>query len=409
MRRMAKASTKRLLCCFLLLLLLPGCVVSSPQINDLAIVTAVGIDSGDEPGEVRVTAQIVRAADARGQTGAPSGGIGQPIHSIAAEGRTIFEAIRNMARFSTRRIYWAHNFVIVMNDDYAKDGIADMIDFFTRNHQLRMRTWVLVTPDSASELVSTITGLEIIPGEGIDKLFRYNRIVAEAPRTNMMRLQEAFLNESTHPVIAKAELKGRGIPNKRPEQLGAIDQVELSGTAVFRGDKFIGYLSPSKSRSLLYFIEKVESAIYTLPCPTAASGNNIYASFEMVGNRFSVEPAMENGKPSFRVRLSADFNFVETGCRMPLQRMMPAIEEQLEEQIEKEFGEFYRAVQEEYKVDVMKLGEVVHNRYPAQWNDIKERWKDLFPTVDIATQVDVNIRSTVLKVRSPIPEKGEDE
>jgi len=396
----------RLLVCFVALGMTTGCV-ETPQINDLAIVTAVGIDLGDEPGTVRVTAQIVRAADARGQTGAPSGGIGQPIHSISAEGRTIFEAIRNMARFSTRRVYWAHNFVVVANEDYAKEGIADLVDFFTRNHQLRMRTWVLVTPDKASEFVSTITGLEIIPGEGVDKLFRYNRIVAEAPRTNMMRLQESFLSESTHPVIAKAELKGRGIPNKEPERLGAINQIELSGAGVFRGDKLIGYLSPTATRSLLFFIENVESAIYVLPCSNGTSPTNGYATFEMVNNRFNVSPRIENGSVAFKVRLAADFNFVETGCRMPIKAMESALEQQLEDQIEKEFRQFYEQVQGEYKVDILKLGEVVHNRYPSTWNDIKDRWDELFPTVRIDTRVEASIRSTVLKVKSPIPEKSE--
>lgn len=160
---------------------LTGCL-GKREINDLAMVMAVGIDKG-ENGQVKITTQIVRPADSRGSTGAPSGQTGDPIWSATAESETLFDAIRNLSTFSSRRVFWAHNYAIVINEDYAREGIGDVVDFFTRNPELRMRTWVMVTPDEASKLVSTITGLEVIPGEALNKLFRYNRISVQAPRT----------------------------------------------------------------------------------------------------------------------------------------------------------------------------------------------------------------------------------
>ncbi|PZD97188.1 Ger(x)C family spore germination protein [Paenibacillus sambharensis] len=309
-------------------LLLSGC--GQRQLNELGLVAAVGLDPGKEPGSVRLTAQIVRPADARGQTGAPTGGVGEPIYSVSAEGRTIFEAIRNMARYSTRRVYWAHNYLIVMNEDYAKAGVTDMVDFFTRNHELRMNTWVAVTPDNASEVVSTITGLEVVPGEAIDKLMRFSEIVAEAPRTNIMRLQEMHLTPHTQIVLAKLQLKKRGIPNKSPEKGATLKQLELSGAAVFREDKMEGWLSPKESNAMLLFLQDIKSGVIVQPCPDE---ENRYITLEVRQQRVQVKPEMKEGEPTFSVSVSTQASMVELGCRASYAELRPSLEKQLADEI----------------------------------------------------------------------------
>ena len=385
-------------CCAALLALtmLAGCG-GKQEISELAIVTGVGLDLSDDGEGVRVTAQIIRAADARGQTGAPSGGTGEPIYSVTAEGETIFAAIRNLARVSSRRVYWAHNFVIAMSEDYAREGIGDMVDFFTRNHELRMETWVVVTPDRAEELVSTRTGIEIVPGETIEKLFWYSEIVGEAPQTNMMRVEEMLLSDTTHPMIARAALTKAGISNKKPEKGPSVSQVELSGAAVFKKDKMVGWLTPSEARAAVFFVQRVKSLIVPLPCPSESGSRK--ATVELREHRFRATPTLKNGEVSFRVSLDTAADLVESGCRNPLAVMRPELEKALENELRKSFEHMLELAQEEYQVDFLKLGDRVRNEYPVYWNRVKKRWDDIFPEVDIEVDVRATIKSPVLKVR----------
>ncbi|GMK38572.1 hypothetical protein PCCS19_16260 [Paenibacillus sp. CCS19] len=247
---------KRIGYCILLIVLIVPMLTSCMglrQINELAMVAAVGLDLGDKPGTVRLSAQIIRPADARGQTGAPSGGTGEPIYSISTEGTSIFDAIRNMGQISSRRVYWAHNFLIVMSEQYARKGIDDMVDFFTRNHELRMNTWVAVSADKPDEVISTVTGLEVVPGEAVDRLFRDHRIPGRAPGTNMMSLEESHLSSSTQSVIARVSLQPRGVSNKKPGEHGSIQQVELKGAAAFKDSKMVGWLTADDARGVLFF------------------------------------------------------------------------------------------------------------------------------------------------------------
>ncbi|HZG55714.1 Ger(x)C family spore germination protein [Paenibacillus sp.] len=375
---------------------LSGCG-GKQEISELAIVTAVGIDPGDDGKGVRITAQIIRAEDARGQTGAPSGGTGEPIYTVTAQGESIFVAIRNLARVASRRVYWAHNFVIAINEEFARvQGIYDLVDFFTRNHELRMETWVTVTPDRAGELVSTRTGLEIVPGESIDKLFWYSQIVGEAPKTSMMRVEEMLYSRTTHPMLARLALRKVGISNKAPEQWTKLQQVELSGAAVFHRDKMKGWLSPNEAKAALYFIQGLESSIVALPCP---SDERQKATLELTHQTFKATPRLKDGEITLQAELKGEADLVESGCRELLVEMESELERRLERHLRESIEGVVGLAQEEYETDFLKIGDRVRNEYPVYWNRIERQWDAIFPKVEFDVKTKVDIKGGVLKVR----------
>jgi spore germination protein KC len=373
-----------------------GCL-GKQEINDLALVMAVGLDTGKKPGTVMLTAQIARPADARGQTGAPSGGTGEPIWSATAEGKSVFEAVRNLGRYSSRRVFWAHNFVIIIGEDLARQGIGEIVDFFTRNHELRMRTWVVVAKGKASQLVSTQTGLEVIPGEAIDNLFRYSEIISSAPRSDMRTLQAAYLSDSTHPTLAKVQIRSREISNKKPGQFGSIKQVELAGAAVFNKDKMVGWLTPEETRGMLWFTEKVESGVVTLPCSENAKKNT---TLELKQQKFKVTPSYKNGTPSFDVQATSYADLVESGCESQDETaLIQKLEGKLQQRLRAEIQGVVNKAQKTYKVDFLNLGKVFQNTYPIEWRSLRQTWMEDFPKAKVNVHVTVHINSTVLLKR----------
>jgi spore germination protein KC len=377
----------------LTLVSLVGCG-NKREISELALVMAVGLDKAKDD-KVEVTIQVARPADARGQTGAPSGNTGDPIWAVSAEGATIFEAIRNISTFSTRRVFWAHNFAIVINEDLAKDGIQDILDFFTRNPELRMRTWVIVTPDSAKEVVSTLTGLEVIPGEAIDKLFRYSQITSVSPKSELIDVQSAYLSESTEPVIARVKLVSRGVSNKKPGQSGAIKQIQLSGAGIFKDDKLVGTLSSEQTKGLIPFIEKVESGVIVLKCPRDESKS---ISIEVKNENFAVIPMYKDNKASFKVNLKMITNVVEADCPFTIKdhQQVNELEKQLSDHVKNNIKEVVNKAQTEFKSDFLELGKVFNNRYPLEWRELKEDWDQHFANAKITVDVKAEIKSPVL-------------
>ncbi|HHY74400.1 MAG TPA: Ger(x)C family spore germination protein [Bacillus bacterium] len=392
--------TKYVLLPFVLVVIfLSGCS-GKREINELALVMAVGIDKVEnqkegESNQYEVTVEVARPADARGQTGAPAGNTGDPVWSASARGKTIFEAIRHLASFSTRKVFWAHNFIIVVNEDVARDGIKDIIDFFTRNPELRMRTWIAITPDKAKDIISTMTGLEVIPGEALDKLYRYTDISGAAPKTELLDVQAAYLSETTQPIIARMRLIERGVSNKKQGQAGAIKQVELEGAGVFKGDKLIGTLDREEAKAAVLFIEKVKSQIVVLTCP---KNSEEFITGEIVHDRFNVAPSYVNGKPAFMVDFNVFVNVVEAGCPFSIanQEDVRTLEKGMENEIKGNIEKLLKKAQHEYNSDFLELGQRFNNKFPREWKDIKKTWDSTFADATIIVNVDAKVKGGVL-------------
>ncbi|WP_404332318.1 Ger(x)C family spore germination protein [Mesobacillus maritimus] len=387
---------KRILFILSFILFLTGCA-GKREINDLAIVMAVGIDKADD-GQVEITVQVVRPADSRGQTGAPSGQTGDPIWAASSTGQTLFEAIRNLSTFSSRRVFWAHNYAIVISEDYAKEGIQEVVDFFTRNPELRMRTWVMVTPEKASEIVSTLSGIEVIPGEAINKLFRYTGVSVQAPRTQMIDLQAALADKSTEPVVARVQFINKGVSNKKPGQAGSIKQIELAGAGVFKGEKMVSVIEPKEMKGLLPFIEKPETGMMVLVCPDDEKKK---ISLELVNQRFKVTPNVRENQPVFTVDYSVIGSLVESPCAFTIKNtsQMKDLEKQVEAQLKNHVERVVKIAQSETKSDFLHLGEIFHNQFPVEWRKLEKNWEIVFPDVlvEVKTTAEINDSSLLFK------------
>ncbi|MCD8511959.1 MAG: Ger(x)C family spore germination protein [Bacillus sp. (in: Bacteria)] len=383
------------------LLLSSGCM-GKVEINDLAMVMAVGIDRNQENNNIILTTQIAKPGDVAG--GNSSGESGEPLWTVYGEGKTIFEAIRNIARFSSRRVFWAHNMVIVINEEVARtEGLVDIIDFFNRNNQLRMRTWIVVSEEKASEVVSTQTGLEIVPGMSIDNLFRYTDILAEAPRSDVMTLTASYLGEHTHPYLAMVKLRNRGLDSESTEEFGSLPQVELSGTAIFNKEKMVGKLTPKESRGFLWFIEPIQSSIIPLTCPNEPGR----VSVELRDNHFQLEPKYVHGNVSFDAIVESEADLVELGCPTKLEHseLLDLLEKDVEAELQREIEMMLEKLQQEYKVDVLQLGRAFQGKFPKEWNKLKEDWDDIYPNVQVNISITVQLNNPLLLENPTRPTK----
>ncbi|HWI53988.1 MAG TPA: Ger(x)C family spore germination protein, partial [Symbiobacteriaceae bacterium] len=120
------------------LLLLTGCW-SRVEVNDLAIVSLVGIDRTPE-GEIELWINVVVPARAGGApgAGAPTGQPGNPFIMLNARGKTILHAATRLQRQLPRRLFWAHARVILLGERLARDGSLPAVDFLTRHRELRL-------------------------------------------------------------------------------------------------------------------------------------------------------------------------------------------------------------------------------------------------------------------------------
>ena len=112
---------KRWLVLLSMCFILSGCA-KKVEISQLGIVSGVGIDNTDSG--YLMTALV----------GNPSSVAGNqfntlPVYSISAEGKTLFEAYRELSTLTAQVLYLPHISVIVISEEIAKEGIDPVLDF----------------------------------------------------------------------------------------------------------------------------------------------------------------------------------------------------------------------------------------------------------------------------------------
>lgn len=391
---------KRLQVTLLALLLLSGCW-SYREINELALVMAVGVDLTEDD-RIRVTVQIARP----GASGAAHGGTestGPPVYIAFAEGRSVFEAIRNLALFSSRRIMWAHNKVIVIGGDMARRGIDELVDFFTRNPELRYRTLVAFTPGEAREILSLSTGMETQPSDSIDKAFRYAEIIGEARKVDVKEWAAAYMDPALTGVLPILRARERAIAGTAAKEADPREIV-IQGLALLHEGKLAGLLDQRESRGVALTRARPGRIIITMPCSEEAGGQ---ITLELVGSRSSIRPSLSQaGTPSFEIQLQVASAITSITCDVDYRQ--PKVRQQIERDLAQTLTEDITAVirrARETRTDPMGLGQHLRARLPSHWPDLRNLWPEGIGEADIRVTVRAQVKGSELALRPGIYER----
>lgn len=200
--------------------LLTGCW-DRREINELTFVVLAGVDR-EENGDIKLTIEIPTAATLQGMVGGGAGGGGgggaeSPVIIVESTGRTIFDAIRNAATFTTPPLFWAHLRAIIFSEEVAQDGIAKYMDFFARDSELRGTVWVLVAQGKAGDVVKNRNKYTQLAGEYVEQLVQGTERVGVAPAVNLENFLEHLISpKGNDPFAPRIQIKEEP-PEAQPE------------------------------------------------------------------------------------------------------------------------------------------------------------------------------------------------
>lgn len=145
-RKRRQMNRKRIVssCLLISLLFTSGCW-DSTEVNDLAIELAWGIDKGQN-NDVVISAQaIVPSKISSGQSGGKDGGSqNNPFFVVTSSGMNTLDAVQQMQTKLSRQVFRGHRRVIVIGESMARHGIKDVLDTYTRDPNLKLRTDLFV-------------------------------------------------------------------------------------------------------------------------------------------------------------------------------------------------------------------------------------------------------------------------
>ena len=386
----------------LLVLFNAGCW-DKKEIEDLAFLTAWGVDR-QENGDVLASAVIVKPFAVNMQAGGGAAGAERPFWLAHSSGRTMLEAMCNFSAFSPRFIFCAHSRVVVFGEESARAGLEELLDFFERNREPRLTTRLIVAKDmTAAEFLKSEYELVPLPPEG--GLGMLQNIVNRLGTTMDININDFLIMLKEEGIEPAAGCWG--VIPKQPVPLeGELLREEIIqspvnyGAAAFKGDRLAGWLTPAETRGLQWIREGIESTPLIVENPVDAPR---LLGIEIMRARSAVTPSMTKGKPQIHLEIELEGNIDDVQGVFDPEKdpsLIKKIESRMEKVVEKEIKSVLRRCQQELNTDVFGFGAAFNRSLPAEWKKLRGRWNSEFPRLEVSLDIKTHIRLSGLIIKS---------
>lgn len=380
---------------------LTGCFDAN-ELDELGISLILGFDVVED--KLLITAEVV---DPQYSSSSSDTWEGSTVKYVQGIGNTVFEAFRDITLKFDRRIYAAHNKVLIFGEELARSGLITHIDQLFRDREQRESAFMLIAKGArAYEVMGVNSGLETVPANYILDLIKNINNNPKSIDTNIISYMQHYYHEGHHPIVGVIEKKRKNVIDKTSEDKGS-EEYELSiiGSAIFRKDKLIGYLNGNDTKAVNYLLNNIENGIITFPIfnsseekvqseglPTNVSSVNVIKGKTKNDIEINGDKVILKTKINIRAALGELIAKTDVSNEEDIRRLEDACSKTVEVNIESAV----KKVQQEYGTDIFGFGMAFHHKYPKQWEKIKENWDEIFKDAEFQIEVKTSIIRTGL-------------
>jgi spore germination protein KC len=375
---------RRLLCAVVAVWLLMGATGCWDQVDleKRAIIMAMGIDPAERPEEINLTLQTIipdKMTTAMRGGGSEQGSV---VQVTTLSGKTVLEALRNYQLQSGTIPYLQHNSLLVIGENFARQGITPIIDFFVRNPRNTIRAWVLISKGTAQSILQWQSELRQIPSHHIADLVGLRHMIGSFTALDIHRFILA-LSSPTSPATAGIEIV--------PPQTGQPPQVRIFGTAVFKKDKLAGWLDSQETEGLLWIVNGKGPKLVVVKGPGPKSRNFVQ---ENAKSQIKIKVGIKADRPVIQVEIKEEGNIGEMdgGVKLTAKDQIKTLEQKKARRIKRQIENCLEKCQKEFNSDIFGFGAEVERQYPKRWKKLQKNWDREFPLLQVKVTVKTKIR-----------------
>lgn len=355
---------------------LTGCY-DRRELDTLGIVLGVALDTADN-GQSKMTVQMVKVGAQGGSKKASKEGGGggeEPYINLSGTGKNMNIIIREMQNKMSRRIYVAHNQVIIFGEDLAKRGVRDNLDFFARAAEARMTTHVFVARGEGEDILKVKPSFEKLPSTELISILRSEKLTSDAPIVTEFEFASRIISKTTSAVAPIVTVNNEG----------EEERLKTEGCAVFKESKMVGELSNDETNGMLFVNGKVKTAIISVE----ALGST--AAMEIRKAKSKLKPEIsKDGSIKITVEIS---EIVGLGDQTGAVNLSDAENSKsLHEATKRETERIvWEAINKSKKLnaDVFGFGDAIGRKYPKEWKELEKKWGEKYKDVKVEVNVKV--------------------
>jgi len=381
-----------------LTLLLTGCW-DNVRVSEAHFITAVGIDK-DSDGLYEVTLEFptpLLTGQSKGRDRDEGGGEHKSVAIVSAKGDTIYTAGRSMSEKLARRIVPSKMELLIVCEKVARDGILEILDFMERQQDTNMvANILLVKGATAKELMEAQSQQEKIPSQHIKKTIKIDQNnLGTSKEARVIDILKDISTPGKDPLLPVVEIK-------QDSDLLKVEDLFISGSAVFKDGKLVGYFDGFQTRSWLLVENKSTRGLYSVPLPEVEGK---FAVFELsMAKATKKVEFLQNNKPKFIIELKVIGNIGESQISIDLTEpeRLASFEAQVAQIIREEI-ERTLVTSQQYQTDIFGFGSLVHKKHLAQWRELQNNWSELYSEAPYEIKVEVSIKRSGYTRKAPEP------
>ena len=275
----------------LLILITTGCF-NYVEINNLVIVSGIGIDYKDNKYVVTFENlyQNKESSDSNFATGITK----------TATGDTIANAFDNITLSLEKNPYYAHLKVVIISSEIANNHLDELFDFFLRNNDIR-------------NIFSLVISKDITPQEIFNSSSKYYPVVSERIKnllenniySNYISKNKYFKNIASNYLSGEKNITLSSIYKKD-------DELILGNLFVFDSEKVVGSLNQEQALILSIIDNNKPSSIIKVPC-------KIYSDKKLVIRIYESKTKFSIKKNEYKITNNLSAEIIENSCNINLE------------------------------------------------------------------------------------------
>ncbi len=337
------------------------------------------IQQGDPEYVYTVQLPIVAMAKNKPSGAGGGGSSDETTWELTMMGNSFMEVNRMLHTRLDYPAYYEHLQSIVISEDVAREGITKVLDLFLRDHEMRRRTRIFITPGEAKKVLDMTPRIEDYSSIYLANLLQNAQRTSRIP--DLMDLGE--LSERLH----------NNIDFVLPKVVATKDELKIGGAAIFKGEKMLGWLGEIDTIFAKFIVDTVKGQVIIIEDPRGHGG---LAALEVLNSNTKVRPKMENGniKMKIEVKLSANLaeKFEDHFMNALNEEYLKSLERETEKYIEREMIDTIKYVQKEFGVDIFNFGIQLKRYEPKMWKQIEDDWDDIFINLEVDINVEVEVK-----------------
>lgn len=348
------------------------------EVDKLLVVAGVALDKGKTE-RYAMTAEVIHISGGKDTKMTPK--------TISAEGKTLFDAARNIISVSGKRLYWSHINVIIISKELASEGVIDILDWLIRDAETREDTPILISRDE--------TAKEIFGGEATEAVIS---VVLSDILENQKNLGKAQITNISDYEIA-SHIKGASvaIPAIHLKQENEKKIPEIMGTAIIKNDRLAGFLEGEEAKSLYFIRDEIKSGVLVEEIMKNDAQNLI--ALEIFTSKTNVTPIIENNDIKFNIDIETSVAIDEINGKGNFfsEEAVKELEQNAETSLTAQIEAFIKKVQSDYDADIFGFASKLWENKPQTYNMVINNWDELFKNIQVYVHSRIIIENSALK------------